>query len=90
MTYSIWLMPTKRDAKHLNQIIKNLSQKYDAPKFEAHMTVLSGIRSLSKAKHIIDTNQFYMITAKKLGIGHSDYIWKTVRSEEHTSELQSH
>lgn len=78
MTYSIWLMPTKRDAKRLNQIIKNLSQKYNAPKFEAHMTILSGISSLNKAKHIIDTNQFYIITVKKLGIGQSDYVWKTV------------
>lgn len=78
MTYSIWLAPTTKDAKYLNQIIKNLSKQYDAPKFGAHITLYSRIRSLTKAKHILVENKFGIIRTKSTGIGQSDYLWKTM------------
>lgn len=78
MTYSIWLVPTTKDAKYLNQIIKNLAAQYDAPKFDAHITLYSKIRSLSKAKQVLNDHIFCFIRTKSIGIGKSDYLWKTV------------
>lgn len=78
MTYSIWLTPTTKDAKHLNQIIKNLSKQYDAPKFGAHITLYSKVNSLTKAKQVLVENKFGTIRTKSTGIGQSDYLWKTI------------
>lgn len=78
MTYSIWLVPTTKDTKYLNQIIKNLSKQYDAPNFGAHITLYSKIRSLTKAKQVLDENKFDIIRTKSTGIGQSDYLWKTI------------
>ena len=78
MTYSIWLVPTTKDAKYLNQIIKNLAIQYDAPKFDAHITLYSKVRSLSKAKQVLNDHSFCMMRTKSIGIGKSDYLWKTV------------
>lgn len=78
MTYSIWLVPTAKDAKYLNQIIKNLAMQYDAPKFDAHITLYSKVRSLTKAKQVLAESKFGIIRTKSTGIGQSDYLWKTV------------
>jgi 2'-5' RNA ligase len=78
MTYSIWLTPSKKDARHLNAIIQNLAKKYDAPKFSAHITVYSGIPSLAKAKSAMQSLNSGTIKARKIGIGKSDHIWKTL------------
>lgn len=78
MTYSIWLAPATKDAKYLNQIIKKLSKQYDAPKFDAHITLYSKIISLTKAKQVLAENKFGIIRTKSTGIGQSDYLWKTI------------
>jgi 2'-5' RNA ligase len=78
MTYSIWLVPTSKDAKLLDGIIKNLAKKYDAPSFSAHVTLFSGITSLNKAKSLVDLIYSGPINAKKIGVGKSDYLWKTL------------
>ncbi|AJZ75413.1 hypothetical protein [Candidatus Nitrosotenuis cloacae] len=78
MTYSIWLAPTAKDAKYLNQIIKNLATQYGAPKFDAHITLYSKVRSLSQAKQVLNENKFDVMRTKSIGIGKSDYLWKTV------------
>jgi 2'-5' RNA ligase len=78
MTYSIWLVPTIKDAKYLNQVIKNLAIQYDAPKFDAHITLYSKVRSLAKAKQVLDENKFGIMRTKHTGIGQSDYLWKTI------------
>jgi 2'-5' RNA ligase len=78
MTYSIWLIPSKQDAKHLNTIIKNLAKKYNAPKFSAHITVYSGITSLDDAKSAVQLLNSPKIRVRKLGIARSEYLWKTL------------
>lgn len=78
MTYSIWLVPSTKDAKYLNTIIRNLAKKHDALKFSAHITVYSGISSLSAAKFAVQLLSPGVICAKKTGIGQSDYLWKTL------------
>jgi len=78
MTYSIWLVPDSKDAKYLNKIIQKLAKEHNAPKFSAHITLYSGIKSLSKAKSAIQLLDARKIKATKTGIGQSDYVWKTL------------
>jgi 2'-5' RNA ligase len=78
MTYSIWLVPSAVDSKCLNKIIQNLAKKYNAPKFSAHITVFSGVRNFGKAKSAALSLRHSAIRAQKTGIGHSDYLWKTL------------
>lgn len=78
MTYSIWLIPSKSDAKHLNTIIQDLAKKYGAPKFSAHITVYSGITSLDDAKSATQLLNSPKVRVRKLGIGQSEYLWKTL------------
>ena len=78
MTYSVWLVPAYSDAKYYNQIIASLSKQYAAPKFAAHMTIYSKISSISEAKKAVSAIKSKKIRAKILGIGKSDYLWKTL------------
>lgn len=76
---SIWMEPTAKDAKYLLQIICRLGKKYCSPTFNPHITVYSGIRSISSAKSAIqnckDMRKF-VVAATDLGF--SDSLWKTV------------
>lgn len=78
MTYSIWLVPSKKDTTYLNKTIKNLAKQYTAPEFSAHITVYSGVHSIQKAKAAVDMVKSRPIVVAKSGIGYSDYIWKTL------------
>jgi 2'-5' RNA ligase len=78
MTFSIWLTPSYRDRKYLNKIIRNLAKKYAAPKFSAHITVFSGVSSLHKAKTAVQLVRCDPIKTRKISIGQSDYLWKTL------------
>jgi 2'-5' RNA ligase len=78
LTYSVWLVPAYSDAKFYNQIIASLSKQYAAPKFAAHMTIYSKISSISEAKKAVSAIKSKKIRAKILGIGESDYLWKTL------------
>jgi 2'-5' RNA ligase len=78
MTYSIWLVPSSKDAKYLNTTIQNLAKKHDAPKFSAHITVYSGISRLNAAKSAVRLLSPGVVCAKRAGIGQSEYVWKTL------------
>ena len=78
MTYSIWLIPSKKDVKYLNSIIRTLAKQNSAPKFSAHITVFSGITSLGEAKSAVSLLDSGKVLAKNIGIGQSDYLWKTL------------
>ena len=78
MTYSIWLVPSDVYAKNLNKVIKNLAKTYCAPEFPAHITAYSGIHSIGKARAALKQVKSGPITANKINIGQSDYLWKTL------------
>ena len=78
MTYSIWLLPTTRDAKHLGGMISKLAIQHGAPKFSAHITLYSGIQSLAQAKSAVNMTKSRPIRVQNLGIGQSEYLWKTM------------
>ena len=48
-SFSIWIVPSPIIKKQLEEIILDLSQKYDAPNFEQHMTLLGDISGDEKS-----------------------------------------
>ena len=78
MTYSIWLEPSQKDAKYLNKIISHLAKKHGSPRFSAHITVYSGVSSLSQAKKAVNQCNLSGFQVKAGTIGHSEYLWKTI------------
>lgn len=54
--YTIWLQPTGNIAYQLQERINKLSQKYDTPSFEPHVTLISGLkRSEMEMKALLNT-----------------------------------
>ncbi len=79
--FAVWLLPDMEDTKYLSGIIKNLSQRYDAPEFLPHITVYGlvdpSLEVLEECvrNSISDSKPFIV---KKAGIDYSDDIWKTI------------
>ena len=79
--HAIWLTFSKSDRDYLKNIIDKISEKYQAPKFEPHITIyglvdskISLIESIAK-EVALNQNSFLV---KKSEILHSEELWKTV------------
>ena len=82
--HAIWLTFSKNDRDYLKKIIDEISEKYNAPKFEPHITVYGLIDSEMRlidsiAKEVILNCNSFLI--KKSEILQSDELWKTVYIE---------
>ena len=82
--HAIWLTFSKNDRNYLKKIIDELSEKYQAPKFEPHITVyglvdseMSLLESIAK-EATLDHNSFFVEKSKIL---QSEELWKTVYVE---------
>ena len=49
-TYCLWIIPENESYSITNGYIAKLSEEYNFPRFEPHVTILSGIRSPEKSK----------------------------------------
>ncbi|QLH08836.1 2'-5' RNA ligase family protein [Candidatus Nitrosotenuis sp. DW1] len=77
--FSIWVEPATKDAKYLLQIICNLGKKYHSNTFNPHITMYSGIRSVSDAKLAIQNcKDMRKFTVMATDLTFSDNLWKTV------------
>ncbi|WKT57441.1 2'-5' RNA ligase family protein [Candidatus Nitrosotenuis chungbukensis] len=77
--FSIWAEPATKDAKYLFQIICKLGKKYHSHTFNPHITMYSGIRSVSDAKLAIQNcKNMGKFTVMATGLDFSDSLWKTV------------
>ena len=79
--HAIWLTFSKSDREYLKKIIDEISGKYNAPKFEPHITVyglvdseISLIDNIAK-EATLNCNSFLV---KKSEILQSEELWKTV------------
>lgn len=79
--HAIWLTFSKSDREYLKNIMDKISEKYQAPKFEPHITIyglidleISLIESIAK-EVILNQNSFLV---KKSEILQSEELWKTV------------
>jgi 2'-5' RNA ligase len=77
--YTLWLMPDRPTYLKLSKLIADLSTTHDAPVFEPHVTLLSGITdNLEEA--IEKTNQFAThlgsITARLTRIEFLEYYYR--------------
>jgi len=82
--HAIWLTFSKNDRDYLKKISDAISEKYQAPKFEPHITIyglidseISLIDSIAK-EVILNCNSFLV---KKSEILQSEELWKTVYIE---------
>ena len=82
--HAIWLTFSKNDRDYLKKIMDELAEKYQAPKFEPHITVyglvdseMSLIESIAK-EATLDHNSFLVEKSKIL---QSEELWKTVYVE---------
>ena len=82
--HAIWLTFSKNDRDYLKKIIDELAEKYQAPKFEPHITIYGLVDSEmilleSIAKEItLNHNSF---PVEKSEILQSEELWKTVYVE---------
>lgn len=87
--HAIWLTFSKSDREYLKNIIDKISEEYQAPKFEPHITIyglvdseISLIETIAK-EITLNQNSFVV---KKSEILQSDELWKTVFIELKTSQ----
>jgi len=79
--FAVWLTPNDEDTDYLSSIIKNLSEKYDAPEFFPHIT-LYGL--VDVALSIVEDAVRYSIEnlspflVKNSSISYSDNFWKSI------------
>ena len=77
--FSIWVEPITTDAKYLLQIICNLGKKYGSPIFDPHITVYSGVQSISAAKSAIrNCKDMKKFAVNVTDLAFSNNLWKTV------------
>ncbi len=76
---SFWLIPCKEHKHFYQEIIADLSRKFEAPLFEPHLTVFTGEFSDKQAINLIDSISinFTAITISSKKIEYSDLYTKT-------------
>ena len=82
--YAIWLTFSKNDRDFLKSVIDKISEKYNAPKFEPHITIYGLLNSKmslidSVIKEVSQNSNSFLV--KKSEILQSDVLWKTVYIE---------
>lgn len=82
--HAIWLTFSKNDRNYLKRIIDEISEKYNAPKFEPHITVYGLVNlEMSLIDNIVSevTLNHNSFSVKKSEILQSNELWKTVYIE---------
>lgn len=78
---SCWLVPAQPDKSRLQRIIFALANRFDAPRFEPHVTIYSGGRAArDDVAEILAgvTREVSEIVLNATGIGHSTEFTKTL------------
>lgn len=78
MSYSIWLEPIEEDSEYLKNIIVKLSNEFDSPIFEPHIT-LDSVKKIPPSIKMIDVlSNISKIVIFCDKMKYSDYFWKTL------------
>lgn len=78
---SYWLMPAEADRRRLSRLIEELAARFEAPLFDAHVTLYSGPLQESDAVSSIlenTANVFSPMELQVIGTGHSEQFTKTL------------
>ena len=87
---AIWLVPQDNDKEYLQKIVNGLGEKYNAPLFVPHLTILGDtIIELEDLKQAIDKSfkNIKPIKIKKTQISQSELFFKTVFIEFEENEI---
>ena len=88
---TFWLIPKEPERELFREYIRILAERFEAPKFEPHMTVGSGSFDTVRAEWILSqvTKGQPQVRLKIRGIEYSDEYTKTLTVQfEETGELQ--
>ena len=93
---SFWLLPAEPQRESLQQIISDLAERFDAPRFEPHVTVFSGPKAADDDLCSIVASVaagFSAIELRGVGIGHSEQFTRTLfvqfEANEELARLQA-
>ena len=78
---SYWLVPARPDKGRLQRIIFALANRFDAPRFEPHVTIFSGARTAEANEAEIlahATREIPEIVLHTIGVGHSQQFTQTL------------
>jgi len=103
-TYSLWLVPEESALSKFLKIIGDLSEKYNSPKFEPHITLLSRIEGeeddlIKKTEELVSFLSTLTITLESFGFSKYPHkalylnVKKTdelLSAHEKASEIYSH
>ena len=87
---AVWLVPQDNDKEYLQKIVNDLGEKYNAPLFVPHLTILGDtLIELKDLKQAIDKafENIKPITIKKTQISQSNIFFKTVFIELEENEM---
>jgi 2'-5' RNA ligase len=75
-----WLIPAEPAHSFFQRLIEDLARRYDAPFFEAHVTIYVGANDANAAEKALSKAacEWQTINLKALGINHSDEFIKTL------------
>lgn len=93
-TYSLWLKPTGSIYQALTKIIKNLSNKYSAPIFEPHVTLIGGVNDsenniIKKTLRLINSVKPIKIKLTRIGYLNEYYRCLFLIAEETESLMNA-
>jgi 2'-5' RNA ligase len=91
--YSIWLTPSAGDARYLGNIIAELSESHQAPRFPPHCTLYGRVplplqELIPVVQAAVAGVPEFTVAARRLN--HSPLIWKTVFIELHPNRWLRH
>src|SRR5688500_826666 len=78
---SYWLTAAEPDGAHLSEVVRSLATQFDAPLFEPHVTLYSGLlHSNDKPDEIMRaaTREISEIVLNATGIGRTEQFTKTL------------
>ena len=80
MVIAYWLIPTEPARSYLQNLIKNLAERYAAPEFEPHVTVHVGVDRADKVAEVLASSaqQSKRITLQVLDVSNSSEFIKTL------------
>lgn len=89
---SLWLVPSDKHKSILDEIILSLSQRYESPLFEPHVTVYAGHLTLEETRSVISSiaNAFSGFALTIASISYDNTFTKTLfLTFEHSEKLES-
>lgn len=91
--FAVWLIPAPSDRRWLSKVIQDYAAEYDAPAFEPHLTLYSGVvQPKDDLKSILsESSALAPITLEVMGLNYAENFFRTgfivLALNEHLTQL---